>query len=31
VLTFPEEGQTVAMLDTGDATYLELFSGGSGA
>ena len=30
VLTFPEEGQTVAMLDTGDATYVELFSGGSG-
>src|SRR3712207_9557863 len=27
VLTFPEEGQTVAMLDTGDATYVELFSG----
>ena len=30
MLTFPEEGQTVAMLDTGDATYVELFSGGSG-
>src|SRR3712207_6145466 len=30
VLTFPEEGQTVAMLDAGDATYVELFSGGSG-
>ena len=30
VLTFPEEGQTVAMLDTGDGTYVELFSGGSG-
>lgn len=29
VLTFPEEGQTVAMLDTGDGTYVELFSGGS--
>jgi catechol-2,3-dioxygenase len=26
VLTFPEENQTVAMLDTGDATYVELFS-----
>jgi catechol 2,3-dioxygenase-like lactoylglutathione lyase family enzyme len=30
VLTFQEEGQTVAMPDTGDATYVELFSGGSG-
>ena len=30
VLTFPEESQTVAMLDTGDGTYIELFSGGSG-
>ncbi len=30
VLTFPEEDQTVAMLDTGDGTYIELFSGGSG-
>lgn len=30
VLAFPEEGQKVAMLDTGDGTYLELFSGGSG-
>jgi glyoxylase I family protein len=30
VLTFPEHGQTVAMLDTGDGTYVELFSGGSG-
>jgi hypothetical protein len=30
VLTFPEEGQTVAMPDTGYATYVELFSGGSG-
>ena len=30
VLTFPEEGQTVAMLDAGDATWVELFSGGSG-
>jgi glyoxylase I family protein len=30
VLTFPEEGRTVAMLDTGDATYVEVFSGGSG-
>ena len=30
VLRFPEEGQTVAMLDTGDGTYIELFSGGSG-
>ena len=30
VLTFPEEGQTVSMLDAGDATYVELFSGGSG-
>ena len=30
VLTFPEEEQTVAMLDTGDGTYVELFSGGSG-
>ncbi len=29
-LMFPEEGQTVAMLDTGDGTYIELFSGGSG-
>ena len=29
VLTFPEESQTVAMLDTGDGTYIELFSGGS--
>ena len=29
VLTFPEEGQTVAMLVTGDGTYVELFSGGS--
>ena len=30
VLTFPEEDQTVAMLDPGDGTYIELFSGGSG-
>ena len=30
VLTFPEEVQTVAMLDTGDGTYIELFSDGSG-
>ena len=30
VLTFPEESQTVVMLDTGDGTYIELFSGGSG-
>jgi catechol 2,3-dioxygenase-like lactoylglutathione lyase family enzyme len=30
VLTFPEEGQTVAMLDTGDGTYVELFSDGPG-
>jgi glyoxylase I family protein len=30
VLTFPEENQTVAMLDMGDGTYIELFSGGSG-
>ena len=30
VLTFPEEDKTVAMLDAGDATYVELFSGGSG-
>jgi glyoxylase I family protein len=30
VLTFPEEEQMVAMLDTGDGTYVELFSGGSG-
>lgn len=30
VLTFPEEGQTVAMLDTGDGTYVELFSDGTG-
>jgi catechol 2,3-dioxygenase-like lactoylglutathione lyase family enzyme len=30
VLTFPEENQTVAMLDTGDGTYVELFSDGSG-
>ena len=30
MLTFPEEGQTVAMLDAGDATYVELFSGGRG-
>ena len=30
VLTFPEEDQTVAMLDAGDAPYVELFSGGSG-
>jgi len=30
VLTFPEEDQTVAMLDTGDGTYVELFSGGGG-
>jgi glyoxylase I family protein len=30
VLTFPEEEQTVAMLDAGDGTYVELFSGGSG-
>ena len=30
VLTFPEENQTVAMLDTGDGTYIELFSGGRG-
>ena len=30
VLTLPEEDQTVAMLDTGDGTYIELFSGGSG-
>jgi len=30
VLTFPEQSQTVAMLDTGDGTYIEFFSGGSG-
>ncbi len=30
VLTFLEEDKTVAMLDAGDATYVELFSGGSG-
>ena len=30
VLTFSEESQTVAMLDTGDGTYVELFSGGTG-
>ena len=30
LLTFPEEEQTVAMLDTGDGTYVELFSDGSG-
>jgi len=30
VLTFPEENQTVAMLDTGDGTYVELFSEGRG-
>ena len=30
VLTFPKESQTVAMLDMGDGTYIELFSGGSG-
>ena len=30
VLTFPEESQTVAMLDTGDGTYVELFSDGTG-
>lgn len=30
MLTFPEEDQTVAMLDAGDGTYVELFSGGSG-
>jgi glyoxylase I family protein len=30
VLTFPEESQTVAMLDMGAGTYIELFSGGSG-
>ena len=30
VLMFPEEGQRVAMLDTGDGTYVELFSDGSG-
>ncbi len=30
VLTFPEESRTVAMLDTGDGTYVELFSGGTG-
>lgn len=30
VLTFPEDERTVAMLDAGDATYVELFSGGSG-
>jgi glyoxylase I family protein len=30
VLTFPEEGQTVAMLDTSDGTYVELFSDGTG-
>ena len=29
-LAFPEEDQMVAMLDTGDGTYIELFSGGSG-
>ena len=29
-MTFPQEGQTVAMLDAGDATYVELFSGRSG-
>jgi glyoxylase I family protein len=30
VLRFPEENRTVAMLDTGDGTHVELFSGGSG-
>ena len=30
VLRFPEEDQTVTMLDTGDGTYVELFSGGGG-
>jgi catechol 2,3-dioxygenase-like lactoylglutathione lyase family enzyme len=30
VLSFPEEEQTVAMLDTGDGTYVELFSDGTG-
>ena len=30
VLTFPEEGQSVAMLHTGDGTYVELFSDGTG-
>lgn len=30
VLRFPEEDRTVAMLDTGDGTYVELFSGGGG-
>ena len=30
VLTFPEETRTVAMLDTGDGTYIELFSDGRG-
>ncbi len=30
VLTFPEESRTVAMLDTDDGTYVELFSGGTG-
>lgn len=28
VLRFPEGERTVAMLDTGDGSYLELFSGG---
>ena len=30
VLRFPKENRTVAMLDTGDGTHVELFSGGSG-
>jgi glyoxylase I family protein len=30
ILKFPEEDRMVAMLDTGDGTYVELFSGGSG-
>lgn len=30
VLRFPEEDQTVTMLDTGDGTYVELFSSGGG-
>jgi glyoxylase I family protein len=30
VLTFPEEDRTVAMLDAGDASYVELFSSGDG-
>lgn len=30
-LQFPEDGETVALLDTGNDTYIELFSGGTGA